>query len=343
MADPRFFDRQGPFVLRDILTRVGFEDAPQRGADVQFLDVAPLDTAGPEDISFLDNPKYLDAFKATRAGACFVDPAQSVHCPTATIALETSTPYRAFARAAAAFYPTESGLDVSSDAPAVHPTARVAPRCTIAPDVTIGPGAEIGEGTTIGPQVHIGRGVVIGKDCTIHHAATVTHAIIGARVEIGPGVRIGQCGFGFAPDPPGYVAVPQLGRVLIGDDVNIGANTTIDRGAGPDTEIGDHSRLDNLVQIAHNVVLGKGCVIAAQVGISGSTKVGDYVVMAGQVGLAGHLTVAGGITLAGKAGVTHDLPNPGTYGGFPAVPVRDWRLKVATLSRLAKKRDRKDG
>lgn len=343
MADPRFFDRQGPFALRDILASVDVENPSGGSADRQFQDVAPLATAGPTDVSFLDNPKYLEAFKATRAGACFVDPAHAEHCPKETVPLATATPYLAFARTAGIFYPTESILTVDADGPTVHPTAEVADGCAIAPGASIGPGAEIGEGSVIGPNVAIGRGVVIGKHCTIHHAATITHAIIGDRVEIGAGGRIGQCGFGFAPDPPGYVAVPQLGRVMIGDDVNIGANTTIDRGAGPDTVIGDHCRLDNLVQIAHNVVLGKGCVLAAQVGISGSTKVGDYVVMAGQVGLAGHLIVASGITLAGKSGVTHDLLEPGTYGGFPAVPVRDWRIKVATLSRMAKKRNRNDG
>lgn len=343
MADPRFFDRQGPFALRDVLAGLDVENLSGAPAERQFQDVAPIDTAGPTDISFLDNPKYLGAFKATRAGACFVDPSNTEHCPKGTVPLETKTPYLAFAQAARIFYPTESALPVDPEGPILHPTAQIAKDCVIAPGASIGPNAEIGEGTVIGPNVCIGRGVVIGSQCTIHHAATITHAIVGDRVEIGAGVRIGQCGFGFAPNPPGFVAVPQLGRVMIGNDVNIGANTTIDRGAGPDTVIGDHCRLDNLVQIAHNVVLGKGCVLAAQVGISGSARVGDYVVMAGQVGLAGHLNVASGITLAGKSGVTHDLLEPGTYGGFPAVPVRDWRIKVATLSRLAKKRNRNHG
>jgi len=343
MADPRFFDRQGPFALRDILAHVKLDGISEAKADRQFSDVGALDIAGPNDVAFLDNPKYLDAFKSTRAGACFVDPKYVDRCPEGTIPIRTVTPYLAFAQTAALFYPAESTMEDQAHDLGVHPTATIAADCILGAGVSVDANAEIGAGTAIAGNVHIGRGVVIGEQCTIHHAATITHAIVGDRVEIGTGVRIGQSGFGFAPNPPGYVSVPQLGRVLIGNDVNVGANSTIDRGAGPDTKIGDHCRIDNLVQIAHNVVLGQGCVLAAQVGISGSTKVGKYVVMAGQVGLAGHLNIADGVTLAGKTGVTHDLTKPGTYGGFPAVPVRDWRLKVATLSRLAKKRNKNDG
>jgi UDP-3-O-[3-hydroxymyristoyl] glucosamine N-acyltransferase len=345
MADPRFFDRQGPFALRDILARTELAGIPDVALDRQFTDVGALESAEPESVSFLDNPKYLSAFKDTRAGACFVDPTHVDHCPRDTLPIITATPYLAFAQTAALFYPGDANIDVDVDVegPNVHSTAKLGKKVTVGPSATIGAHAEIGEGTTVAGNVHIGRGVVIGKNCILHHSATVTHALIGDRVDVGVGVRIGQRGFGFALNPPGYIAVPQLGRVVIGNDVNIGANTTIDRGAGPDTRIGDHCQIDNLVQIAHNVVLGQGCVLASQVGISGSTKVGDYVVMAGQVGLAGHLNIADGVTLAGKTGVTRDLTNPGTYGGFPAVPVREWRIKVATLNRLARKRDRNDG
>lgn len=343
MADPRFFDRQGPFSLRDILARAELEGVPDAALDRQFGDVGPLESAGPESVSFLDNPKYLNAFKETRAGACFVDASLVEQCPHDTLPIITAAPYLSFARVAAQFFPGEANIDVDAESLAVHPTAKLGKSVILGPGATIGAHAEIGEGTTVAGNVQIGRGVVIGKNCNIHHSATVTHALIGDRVDIGVGVRVGQRGFGFAPNPPEYIAVPQLGRVVIGNDVAIGANTTIDRGAGPDTRIGDHCQIDNLVQIAHNVVLGQGCVLAAQVGISGSTKVGNYVVMAGQVGVAGHLNIADGVTLAGKTGVTRDLTIPGTYGGFPAVPVRDWRIKVATLSRLARKRDRNDG
>ena len=343
MADPRFFDRQGPFELRDILDCAELEDVLVANLDRRFDDVGPLNTAVQGSVSFLENPKYLGAFKVTQAGACFVEPAHVNHCPNDTIAIITATPYLAFARTAVLFYPAEARIDVKAGGPNVHPTATLGKRVTLGSGATIGANAKIGEGTIIAENVHIGRGVVIGKNCVVRHSATVTHALIGDHVDIGAGVRIGQCGFGFIPNLPGYIGVPQLGRVLIGNNVNIGANTAIDRGAGPDTSIGNHCQIDNLVHIAHNVVLGQGCVLAAQVGISGSTRVGDYVVMAGQVGVSGHLNITDGVTLAGKTGVTHDLTKPGTYGGFPAVPVRDWRIKVATLNRLARKRDRNDG
>jgi UDP-3-O-[3-hydroxymyristoyl] glucosamine N-acyltransferase len=343
MADARFFDRQGPFTLRDILTCAGIEGLLDADLDRQFDEVGSLDTAEPGSVGFFDNPKHLSALKDTRAGACFIDAAHVNDCPVDTIPIITTTPYLSFSKTAVLFYPAEARMDVEAGGSNVHPTATIGKRVTLGFGTTIGAYAEIGDGTIVAENVHIGRGVVIGKNCIVHHSATVTHALIEDHVDIGTGVRIGQRGFGFTPNLPGYLAVPQLGRVLIGNDVNIGANTAIDRGAGPDTRIGNYCQIDNLVHIAHNVVLGQGCVLAAQVGIAGSTRVGDYVVMAGQVGVAGHLNIADGVTLAGKTGVTHDLTKPGTYGGFPAVPVRDWRVKVATLNRLAKKRDRSDG
>ncbi|MEQ8248598.1 MAG: UDP-3-O-(3-hydroxymyristoyl)glucosamine N-acyltransferase [Alphaproteobacteria bacterium] len=343
MADPRFFDRQGPFTLGDIVSVAGASLPSEIDPDRSFDDVAPLIGANAKKVSFLDNPKYIGAFKETRAGACFVSPQNASHAPDGTVVLVTESPYRAFALAARMFYPLSATLETEADGRAIHSTARLGKGCVVGHGVVIEAHVEIGDGTRIGPNTFVKRGVVIGRDCILHDSVTVSHAIVGNRVEIHAGAKIGQDGFGFAPDPPGYITVPQLGRVLIGNDVSIGANTTIDRGAGPDTKIGDNCRIDNLVQIAHNVELGRGCVLAAQVGISGSTKIGDYVVMGGQVGLAGHLTVASGVVLAGKSGVTHDLKEPGTYGGFPAVPVREWRKQVALLRRLAKKRDGNDG
>ena len=343
MPDPRFFDRLGPFALHDVASVAEATLTVDANSDQQFEDVAPLGTAGPKHISFLDNPKYLEAFRKTQAGACFISPDHVNQVPKGCIAIITPTPYRAFARAAGMYYPLGQLIDLPSGGNPIDPTARLGRDCTVGAGTVIGPNVEIGESTRIGPNVFIERGVVFGRDCIIHGSVTVSHALIGDRVELHSGVRIGQDGFGFAPDPPGYVSVPQLGRVIVGDDVKIGANTTIDRGAGPDTRIGDHCRIDNLVQIAHNVELGRGCVLAAQVGISGSTKIGDYVVMGGQVGIAGHLSVASGVTLAGKSGVTHDLREPGAYGGFPAIPIREWRTQVVRLRRLTKKREMNDG
>ena len=343
MADPRFFDRKGPFTLGDIISVAGASLSSENDPNRIFDDVAPLSGATARNVTFLENPKYIGAFKKTHAGACFVNQRNAPEAPDGTIVLTTETPYRAFALAAGLFYPADPVIDANANNSPIHPTARIGENCSIAPSAVIGAHVDIGDGSRIGPNVCIKRGVVVGRNCTIHDSVTISHALLGDRIEIHSGARIGQDGFGFAPDPPGYITVPQLGRVIIGNDVSIGANTTIDRGAGPDTIIGDDCRIDNLVQIAHNVELGRGCVLAAQVGISGSTKIGEYVVMGGQVGLAGHLTVASGVVLAVKSGVTHDLREPGTYGGFPAVPAREWRTQVALLRRLAKKKDKNDG
>lgn len=343
MADARFFDCEGPHSLKAIAAASAATPPGDAAQDRLFEDVAPLGTAGPNHVSFLDNSKYLKAFRATAAGACFVSQDHVDDAPTTTVPLVTPTPYLAYALTAQLFYPGVDDLPCAGGNSNLDPSAKIGPDCRISPAATIGRGAEIGEGTRIGDSATVGRGVVLGRNCIIHPGATITHAILGDRVEVLPGARIGQDGFGFAPNPPGYAKVPQLGRVLIGDDVSIGANTTIDRGTGPDTVIGQDSRIDNLVQIAHNVVLGRGCVLAAQVGISGSTKLGNYVVMGGQVGLAGHLNIASGITLAAKSGVTHDLREAGQYGGFPAVPIREWRRRVAQQSRAAKNKERKHG
>jgi UDP-3-O-[3-hydroxymyristoyl] glucosamine N-acyltransferase len=189
----------------------------------------------------------------------------------------------------------------------------------------------------------IGAAVELGEDCRIGANVTLSHCLIGARVVLHPGVRIGQPGFGFAPDAApdakGPVKIPQLGRVVIGDDVDIGANTTIDRGSGHDTVIGAGSMIDNLVQIGHNVVLGCGCVLAAQVGISGSTRLGDSVMAGGQAGFAGHLKIGSGARIAAKAGLMRDVEAGGTVGGIPAVPFALWMKQAAILQRLAKKKD----
>jgi UDP-3-O-[3-hydroxymyristoyl] glucosamine N-acyltransferase len=203
--------------------------------------------------------------------------------------------------------------------------------------VVIGAGARIGARCRLRPNAVIGAGVVIGDDCDIGATASVSHCLIGARVMLHPGVRIGQDGYGFAPGPEGHTKVPQLGRVIVEDDVEIGANSTIDRGSGPDTVIGAGSKIDNLVQIGHNVQIGRGCLIVAQVGISGSTQLGDFVVLAGQVGVAGHLKIGSGAVLAAKSGLSRSVPAGETFAGIPARPVREWRRISGALGRMARR------
>jgi UDP-3-O-[3-hydroxymyristoyl] glucosamine N-acyltransferase len=338
MADPRFHRNIGPLTLGRIAELAGAALAPGADAARPMRDVAPLDTAGPEELSFLDNPRYAAAFAASRAGACIVAPAQAARAPAGMALLLSPTPYKAYALAARAFYPRPQPVPGIAPSATVDPTAQLGTGVAIAAGTVIGPQARIGDRAAIGAHAVIDSAVEIGDDALIGPHVVLSHCLIGARVTLHPGVKIGQDGFGFAPDPKGHVKVPQLGRVIIGDDCDIGANTTIDRGAGPDTEIGAGTWIDNLVQIGHNVRIGRGCIIVAQVGISGSTRIGDFVVIGGQTGVAGHLTIGDGARLAAQTGLMHDVPPGATFCGSPAVPIIQHHRMVATLQRLARER-----
>lgn len=343
MADPRFFQRHGPFKLSELANISGAELAPEADPDKMVQDVAPLDAAGAGDISFLDNRKFLPRFRDSKAGACVVSPDDQSDAPGGMHLLHSPTPYRAYGLIARTFYPAPVVVPRRSERAAIDPTAKVAADCAVEAGAVIGPDAEIGPRCRIGPNVSIGAGVVLGADCRIYASATLSHCLLGDRVTIREGARIGPAGFGFAMDPGGHVAIPQLGRVVIGDDVDIGANTTIDRGAGSDTMIGAGSRIDNLVQIGHNVVLGRGCAIAAQAGVAGSARLGDFVMVGGQAGISGHLKIGNGAQIAGKSGVITDVPAGAKFGGYPATPVRDWHRQTISLSRLAKRKGKSDG
>ena len=336
MPDPRFYAAAGPFTLAEIAAAAAARLPAGADPSAKLHDVAPLGAATARHLSFLDNRKYLDAFVATGAGACIAPGALAHRAPPGTTVLASDAPYKAYARAAALFHP------VAAPEPGVHPAAVVDPAALLAEDCRIEAGAviaadaRIGARCLVGANATVGSGVEIGDETRIGAGASLSHCLVGARVTIYPGARIGQDGFGFAPDPQGHVKIPQLGRVVIGDDVEIGANTTIDRGSGPDTVVGQGCRIDNLVQIAHNVRIGRGCVIVAQSGIAGSTAVGDFVQVGGQAGLVGHLTIGAGARIAGQSGVIRDIEPGATYGGTPAVPIRSWHRQTAALARLAK-------
>lgn len=334
MADSRFFTVAGPFTLARLAEISGAELAAGTNPALEVTDVASLDQAGATDISFLDNRKYIASFEASKAGAAIVHPDLAERAPAGMALLLSKDPYRAYAKVAQSFYPRPTVEPWTAPTAYVDPSAKVGEGCRLEYGAVVGAGAELGARCHIGPNAVIGNGVVLGDDCIIGANATVQFAIVGRNVNIYPGARIGQDGFGFAMGPQGHLKVPQLGRVIIGDNVEIGANTTIDRGAGPDTVIGAGSMIDNLVQIGHNVQLGRGCVIVAQVGISGSTKLGDFVAAGGQAGVAGHLTIGAGARIAAQAGVAKDIPAGQTVGGTPAVPQMDWLRQSAALNKL---------
>jgi len=337
MPDPRFYSVAGPFTL-DELAKISGAEATS-GGDRLFSDVAPLAAAASDQVSFLDNRKYLDDFGESSAGACLVHPDHATRAPDGMALLVTGAPYHGYARVAAAFYPRESNANGLAAMDGIDKSAMIGEGCQIAPSAAIGAKAEIGEGCRIGPHGVIGPGAVIGPGGVIASNATLTHCIIGANAVIHSGVRIGQDGFGFALGPEGHLKVPQLGRVVIGEDVEIGANCTIDRGSAPDTVIGDGTKIDNLVQIGHNVRIGGNCMVVSQVGISGSTTVGDFVMLGGQAGIAGHLTIGDGVRVAAKAGVIGDVGPGLTVAGLPARPRMEWLRSVAVLRRLAKKKE----
>jgi UDP-3-O-[3-hydroxymyristoyl] glucosamine N-acyltransferase len=315
MADPRFFTNCGPFTLNELVQKVGAALPANADGTRPVRDVASLETATAEHLSFLDNPKYTDAFEASNAGACFVKAKFAARAPLGMIAIICDDPYRAYAYTAAMFYPTAQSAEISTRA-------------------TISDSAQIGQHVSIAAGAVIGDGVIIGDHTRIGANTVISHAIIGARCIIHPNVNIGQDGFGFAMSAKGHLKVPQLGRVVVGDDVEIGAGTCIDRGAGPDTTIGDGTKIDNLVQIAHNVQIGRGAIIVSQVGISGSTQIGDFAVLGGQVGVAGHLSIGQGVQIAAQSGVIQPIEAGKTYGGSPAVPIKDWHRQSIALKKL---------
>ena len=334
LGNPRVFRRSGPHPLAVVASAArGVADE----VELLLQGIAPLQTAGPSEISFLDNRHYASALDQTSAGAVIVHPDMAARVPRTAVAIVTSEPYAAWARVAALFYP------VPPLSPGIHPSAIVADGALVDPTAEIGPlavietGAEIGPGCRIGPCAVIGSGVKVGRDCRIGAHVSLSHALLGARVYIYPGARIGQEGFGFAPTKDGFLSVPQLGRVIVEDDVEVGANATIDRGSSQDTVIGAGSRLDNLVQIGHNVVLGRCCVIVAQVGISGSTVLEDFVRVGGQAGISGHLRIGQGAEIGAQAGVMSDLVPGAKVVGSPAWPIKDFFRQIAALKKMAKK------
>jgi len=334
MGDARFFARCSPHALAAVATAAK-GTAP--AIDRMFSGVAPLQSAEPDQVSFLDNRRYASALEHTSAGAVIVHPDMLPRVPSANIAIITTAAYEGWARVAELFHPTQPPCPGIHRSAIVDDDARVHPSAEIGPYVVVEAGAEIGPRCRIGTFVSIGRSVTLGADCRIGAHASLSHSLLGSRVYIYPGARIGQEGFSFAATKSGFLSIPQLGRVIIEDDVEVGANSTIDRGSTQDTVIGAGSRLDNLVQIGHNVRLGRCCVIVAQVGIAGSTVLEDFVQVGGQAAMAGHLHIGEGAQIGAQAGVINDVAAGAILLGSPAQPRTEFLRQVATLKRVARK------
>jgi UDP-3-O-[3-hydroxymyristoyl] glucosamine N-acyltransferase len=341
MSTPHFMPASPGLTVEEIAKLT--DASPQREAalDRRITGVAPLDRAGPRDLSFFDRATHAAEASVTDAGACLTTERLAAHVPEHVGLLLVKQPYRAFVEVASKLFPASlrpsSLFEASGAVPGtfVHRTARMEAGVRLDPGVVIGARAEIGAGTVIAAAAVIGPDVRIGRDCVIGANATITHALIGDRVIIHPGARLGQDGFGFVLGPAGHRKVPQLGRVILQDDVEIGANTTIDRGGLRDTVIGEGTKIDNLVQIGHNVTVGRHCVVVGGCGISGSVTIGDHVILGGGVGIADHLTIGEGSQLGAGSGVITDLPPGSKTFGYPAQPMRTFFREFATLKRLA--------
>ncbi len=318
-------------------------------ADIEIMGVAPLDEAGEDDISYLTSRRFVGALRKSHARACFMSEELAAEAPSHIVVLKTFQPHLAYAKALSLFYPQASihksglgqtGIDESAR---IDSKAKLEAGVVVEAGAIVASGAQIGAGTIISAYSIIGENCAIGRNCFVGAHSSITHSLIGDRVVIHTGVRLGQAGFGYVPQMNGAVHVPQIGRVIIQNDVEIGANTTIDRGSTRDTTIGEGTKIDNLVQIGHNVRIGRHCFIIAQVGIAGSARIDDYAILLGQVGIADNAHIGAGARLGAKSGVMAKVPAGKDYMGYPAKDFKLFLQEQALLKKLLKQHKQKGG
>jgi UDP-3-O-[3-hydroxymyristoyl] glucosamine N-acyltransferase len=336
LSDNRFFRRGGPFALGEIALHVGGELAAEAPPAFMVQDVAALDNAEIGELSVFSDGARCSEFAQSRASVIVTSRKLGEHDHNGTWLILVRDPRLAFTQIGHLFYPRELPEAGVQGGAQIDETASIGAGSQIAHGVVVGRNAQLGVRCLVDSNAVIDDGVIVGDDCRIGANSTISHAVIGSRVRISSNVSIGGEGFGFVPSPRGLLHVAHFGRVVIGDDVRIGGNCAIDRGAMDDTVIGTGTVIDNLVQIAHNVRIGRNCVIAAQTGIAGSSTLGDQVMIGGQVGVNDHITIGARARIAAKSGVIHDIAEGETVGGYPAVPIRHWhRQTLETKARFA--------
>jgi UDP-3-O-[3-hydroxymyristoyl] glucosamine N-acyltransferase len=333
-TDPRFYSRNGPLSLGYLTRHVGGQLPNLADSEIMIQNVESLESAEEGDLSLFCDKRYLDAFEKSRASVVITSHELAKRHPSRNRVLLVSLPRLAYVQIGHLFYPPVA-LE-----PGINPTAQLDPSAAIGAGSQIDAGVVVGPNVVIGMRCHIGcnsvlgRGVVIGDDCLIGASTVISHALIGSNVHIGVGVSIGSEGFGFVPNSTGLVRGLRLGRVIIEDDVDIGANSAIDRGTLGDTVIGAGTAIDNLVQIGHNVRIGAGCALAGQVGIAGSTVIGDGVMIGGQTAVSDHLFIGAHARIAGRSGVMRNVAPGESVGGYPAMPARQWHRQTVGMMRL---------
>lgn len=347
MTQPTFFKSPQPTTLADLATLTGAQLADASVGGRMLTGTAALDRAGPIHLTFCEQKKYTDQLARTHAGACLVNELMEPSVPPHVAVLRVANPYRAFIAAMRQLYPDTlrpaSSFDNNQIAASavVHATAWLEEDVVVDPLAVIGPDVEIGSGTVIGAGAVIGAGVRIGRDCSIGASSTVLCALIGNEVIVHPGCRIGQDGFGYMPGAKGHLKIPQTGRVIIQNAVEIGAGTTVDRGALNDTVIGEGSKIDNLVQIGHNVIIGRNCIVVSQSGIAGSSILGDGVVLGARIGVSDHATIGDGAQIAARSSVVGEVPAGAKWGGSPAKPIKQFFRELFEVERLGREGSQK--
>ncbi len=315
--------------LSSLAERLGLEF---KGEDREIAGVGTLESAGPEELSFLADPGYAGLLESTAAAAVILE---QRYAHKVRAALLSKNPYLDFARALNLFAKPQGCLAGQSELAYVHASARVHPEAVVYPFVFIGSGAEIGSGATLFPGCYVGERCLVGPDCILYPRVTLmAGTILGTGVIIHSGAVLGADGFGFAQSDTGREKIPQMGKVVVEDFVEIGANTTIDRATLDKTLIGKGTKIDNLVQVGHNVTVGQGCILVSQVGISGSARLGKGVVMAGQVGVADHVTIGDNVIIGAKSGVAKDIPDGKVMGGVPAMERGTYLRSLALAPKL---------